>query len=51
MELKNKTVLVIGAAKSGVAAALFLARQGSKVYLNELKPREQVDEDILAKLE
>lgn len=51
MDLKEKTILVIGAAKSGVAAALFLAQAGHQVYLNELKPREQLEEDTLIKLE
>lgn len=51
MELKNKTVLVIGAAKSGLAAAIFLAQQGNKVYLNELKTIEEVEKDCLTKLE
>jgi len=51
MELCGKTILVVGAAKSGVAAALFLAKHGSKVYINELKPREQLEQESVSRLE
>lgn len=50
MELSGKTILVIGAAKSGAAAALFLAGHGSKVYLNDLKDRNGLDQQVLAGL-
>ena len=38
MELSGKKVLVIGAARSGVAAARFLAARGAIVALNDRKP-------------
>ncbi len=41
MELTGKKVLVIGAARSGVAAARFLARRGAVVALNDRKPLEE----------
>ncbi|HYO99617.1 MAG TPA: hypothetical protein VER76_05465, partial [Pyrinomonadaceae bacterium] len=37
MELSGKKVLVIGAARSGVAAARFLAARGAVVALNDRK--------------
>src|SRR5688572_31930707 len=37
----SKKVLVIGAARSGVAAARFLVNQGATVALNDRKPLEQ----------
>ncbi|QQK76733.1 UDP-N-acetylmuramoyl-L-alanine--D-glutamate ligase [Salicibibacter cibarius] len=36
--LKNKTVLVLGFAKSGKAAAQLLAKHGARVIVNEAKP-------------
>lgn len=41
MELSGKKVLVIGAARSGVAAARFLAQRGAVVALNDRKPIEE----------
>jgi len=38
LELKDKKVLVLGAARSGVACARFLAERGAVVALNDLKP-------------
>ncbi len=37
MELKNKRVLVVGAGKSGVAAAMFLRGQGARVTLSDAR--------------
>jgi len=51
MELTGKTILVIGAAKSGIATALFLAEHRCQVYLNEVKSREEMDGQVLAELE
>ncbi len=50
MELKNSKILVIGAAKSGVAAALFLAGKGNEVILNEIKAQEEINPEIVAGL-
>lgn len=40
MNLKNKRVAVLGAAKSGVGSALFLKRRGASVFLSEKKPEQ-----------
>jgi UDP-N-acetylmuramoylalanine--D-glutamate ligase len=40
VELNGKKVLVIGAARSGIAAARFLAARGATVALNDRKPVE-----------
>jgi UDP-N-acetylmuramoylalanine--D-glutamate ligase len=40
VELKGKKVLIIGAARSGVAAARFLMDRGAIVALNDQKPIE-----------
>ena len=45
MELKGKKVLVIGAARSGVAAARFLAARGAVVAVNDRKPLEEWTEE------
>lgn len=44
--LKNKKITVVGAERSGVAAALFLKTQGNDVFLTELKPKENIKENI-----
>ncbi|HVF51593.1 MAG TPA: UDP-N-acetylmuramoyl-L-alanine--D-glutamate ligase [Pyrinomonadaceae bacterium] len=41
MEVSGKKVLVIGAARSGVAAARFLAGRGAVVALNDRKPLDE----------
>lgn len=40
--MKNRTVVVVGAAKSGLAAAKLLARLGARVTLVDEKPRSQL---------
>ena len=42
MELKGKKVLVVGLARSGVAAARLLVLQGAMVMANDLKPESQL---------
>ena len=37
MELKGKKVLVVGLGKSGLAAALFLRRQGAQVTVSDVR--------------
>lgn len=44
----SKKVLIIGAARSGIAAAKFLMNQGAVVALNDRKPLEQWSPDALA---
>jgi UDP-N-acetylmuramoylalanine--D-glutamate ligase len=51
MPNKGKKVLVIGAARSGLAAAKFLAEHGAMVFLNDLKKREELAEEPLQFLE
>ncbi len=41
MELSGKKVLVMGAARSGIAGAQFLAKRGAIVALNDRKPEEE----------
>ena len=41
MELSGKKVLVMGAARSGLACAQFLVKRGAVVALNDKKPLEQ----------
>lgn len=41
MQLANKKVLVLGAARSGIACAQFLASRGAVVALNDRKPIEE----------
>ncbi|HEY6803810.1 MAG TPA: UDP-N-acetylmuramoyl-L-alanine--D-glutamate ligase [Pyrinomonadaceae bacterium] len=44
MEVTGKKVLIIGAARSGIAAAKFLAARGAIVALNDQKPIEKWSE-------
>ena len=46
MELKNKTLCVIGLGKTGIAVANFLSRQGARVTVTDSKPREQLLESL-----
>jgi len=41
VELAGKKVLIIGAARSGIAAARFLVAQGATVALTDQKPLEK----------
>ena len=41
MEVAGKKVLIIGAARSGIACARFLAKRGATVALNDRKPLEE----------
>jgi UDP-N-acetylmuramoylalanine--D-glutamate ligase len=47
VELKGKKVLIIGAARSGVAAARFLMDRGAIVALNDQKPIEKWSAEAL----
>ena len=48
MELDGKKVLIIGAARSGIAAAKFLTEQGAVVALNDQKPIAKWSKSALA---
>jgi UDP-N-acetylmuramoylalanine--D-glutamate ligase len=48
VELSAKKVLIIGAARSGIAAARFLLNRGAVVALNDRKPLDQWSPDALA---
>ncbi|MCA1574920.1 MAG: UDP-N-acetylmuramoyl-L-alanine--D-glutamate ligase, partial [Acidobacteria bacterium] len=48
MELAGKKVLVIGAARSGIACARFLAARGATVALNDEKPIEKWSAEAVA---
>jgi UDP-N-acetylmuramoylalanine--D-glutamate ligase len=51
MELKGKKVLVVGLGKSGLAAALFLRRQGAQVTVSDIRSAEALAKDIPALLD
>ena len=44
MDLKDRRVLVVGLARSGVAAAKLLIRLGAQVTANDSKTAEQLGE-------
>ncbi len=46
MELKDKTVLVIGLGRTGREAARFLVHQGARVLLNDLRPETELRAEI-----
>jgi UDP-N-acetylmuramoylalanine--D-glutamate ligase len=48
MNVAGKKVLVMGAARSGIACAKFLAKRGATVALNDAKPLEKWNADALA---
>jgi len=51
MELKGKKVLVVGLGKSGLAAALFLRRQGAQVTVSDVRSAEALAREIPALIE
>lgn len=51
MNVKGKKILVIGAAKSGLAAARFLIEHEAVVYLNDIKTRDNFEPKELSELE
>jgi UDP-N-acetylmuramoylalanine--D-glutamate ligase len=48
LELSGKKVLIIGAARSGIAAARFLTTRGAVVALNDQKPLDEWSDAALA---
>ena len=51
MELKNKRVLVVGLGKSGLAAAMFLRRQGARVTVSDTRSAVALAKEIPALLD
>ena len=51
MELKNKRVLVVGLGKSGLAAAIFLRRQGAQVTVSDVRSADLLAKEIPALLD
>jgi UDP-N-acetylmuramoylalanine--D-glutamate ligase len=51
MELKNKRVLVVGLGRSGLAAALFLRKQGAQVTVSDARSSAALANEIPALLE
>jgi len=51
MELKGKKALVVGLGKSGLAAALFLRRQGAQVTVSDIRSAASLAKEIPALLE
>jgi UDP-N-acetylmuramoylalanine--D-glutamate ligase len=51
LELKGKKVLVVGLGKSGLAAAIFLRRQGAHVTVSDIRSAEALAKDIPALLD
>ena len=49
MDLKNKRVLVVGLARTGVATALFCAARGARVTATESRTEAQIG-DVFAQL-
>ncbi len=45
-ELAGKQALVVGMARSGLAAALFLRRHGARVIVSDLRPAQQLKPEI-----
>src|SRR6202034_2696681 len=51
MDIKGKKVLVVGLGKSGLAAALFLRRQGAHVTVSDVRSAEALAKEIPALIE
>ena len=49
-DLKGKKILVVGLGKSGMAAAMWLARQGSRVTVSDQRNGSDLDKSILGDL-
>lgn len=49
--MKNKNVLVIGLGKSGIAALQAMLKLGAVVSVQDSKPAEEIDPQLLAFLE
>lgn len=51
MELKNKRVLVVGLGKSGIAAAMYLRKQGARVTVSDSRSATALAKEIPALLD
>jgi UDP-N-acetylmuramoylalanine--D-glutamate ligase len=51
MSYEGSTVLVMGAARSGIAAARFLLRHGARVILTDAKKREELEQAVTSLLD
>lgn len=51
MDLRGKKVLVVGLGKSGLAAALFLRKQGAQVTVSDVRSAETLARDLPALLD
>jgi UDP-N-acetylmuramoylalanine--D-glutamate ligase len=51
MEIKGKKVLVVGLGRSGLAAALFLRRQGAQVTVSDVRSADALAREIPALIE
>jgi UDP-N-acetylmuramoylalanine--D-glutamate ligase len=48
LDVNGKKILIVGAARSGIACAKFLAKRGATVALNDAKPLEKWNAEALA---
>jgi len=48
MQLKNKRVLIVGFARTGVSLAKYVAGRGAKVTITDLKSRKQLEKNLKA---
>jgi len=48
LELEGQRVVVVGLARSGIAAAAFLARRGARVVAADRKPADELSEEALS---
>ncbi len=45
-EIENKTIVVLGAARSGIGAAKLLQQKGARIFVSDNAPAEQKQEEI-----
>jgi UDP-N-acetylmuramoylalanine--D-glutamate ligase len=48
MEVANKTFMIVGAGRSGIAAARFLAGKQARMILTDTKTYEELAEEVQA---
>ena len=47
-DYRGRRVLVVGLARSGLAAAGFLLRRGARVRANDVRPAEELSPEVVA---